>query len=54
VVDRSIEPKHGHIVMCLLDGDYTVKRLVLRGRRIELHSGKADNPPIILSAETEL
>lgn len=54
VVDRSIEPKHGHIVMCLLDGGYTVKRLALSGRRVELHSGNADNPPIILSPETEL
>lgn len=54
VVDRSIEPKHGAIVMCLLDGGYTVKRLALRGNRIELHSGHPDHPPIILSPETEL
>ena len=54
VVDRSIEPKHGAIVMCLLDGGYTVKRLVMRGKRIELHSGHPDHPPIILSPEVEL
>ena len=54
VVDRSIEPKHGHIVMCLLDGGYTIKRLATRGRRIELHSGNPDHPPIILSPEHEL
>lgn len=54
VVDRSIEPKHGAIVMCLLDGGYTVKRLAIRGKRIELHSGHPDHPPIILSPEVEL
>lgn len=54
VVDRSIEPKHGAIVMCLLDGGYTVKRLVIRGKRIELHSGHPDHPPLILSPEAEL
>lgn len=50
---RPIEPKHGHIVMCLLDGGYTVKRLTVRGKRMELHSGHPDHPLIILSAETE-
>lgn len=54
VVDRSIEPKHGAIVMCLVDDGYTVKRLVIRGRRIELHSGHPEHPPIVLSPETEL
>ncbi|WP_036206880.1 LexA family protein [Novilysobacter arseniciresistens] len=54
VVDRSVEAKDGAIIMCLLDGGYTIKRLVLRGRRAELHSGHPDHPPIILSQETEL
>lgn len=54
VVDRSIEPKHGAIVMCLLDGGYTIKRLAIHGKRIELHSGHPDHPPIILSPESEL
>src|SRR3979411_3029526 len=25
-VDRSIEPKHGHIVLAMIDGEFTVKR----------------------------
>lgn len=54
VVDRSIEPRHGAIVMCLLEGGYTVKQLVMRGRRMELHSGHPEHPPIVLSSESEL
>ncbi|MGY5351894.1 LexA family protein [Wenyingzhuangia sp. IMCC45533] len=27
VVDRSLEPKNGKIAVCMLDGDFTVKRL---------------------------
>lgn len=54
VVDRSITAKHGSIVMCLLDGGYTVKKLVMRGKRIELHSGSPEHPPIILSPEADL
>ena len=54
VVDRSVTAKHGAIVMCLLDGGYTVKRLAIRGKRVELHSGSPEHPPIILSPEMEL
>jgi DNA polymerase V len=41
VVDRSIEPKHGHIVLAVVNNEYTVKRLHSLGGVIELH---AENP----------
>ena len=36
VVDRSVEPRTGCIVVATVDGAYTVKRLFRRGRRVEL------------------
>lgn len=36
VVDRSVEPRTGHVVVAVLDGELTVKRLRLRGRRVIL------------------
>lgn len=33
VVDRSEEPAHGRIVVAVLDGELTVKRLVMKGAR---------------------
>lgn len=27
VVDRSINAKHGHIVLAVVDGEFTIKRL---------------------------
>lgn len=41
VVDRSIKPKHGHIVLAVINNEYTVKRLYTYNGVIELH---ADNP----------
>jgi DNA polymerase V len=54
VVDRSIDAKHGDIVMLLWEGGYMVKQLSIRGLRVELVSGNLDNPPIIVPPESEL
>ncbi len=54
VVDRSETPKNGDIVVAVVDGDFTVKRLVLRGKRIELRAENPDFPPIRFDEETEL
>jgi DNA polymerase V len=36
VVDRSIAPAHGKVVIAVLNGELTVKRLSIRGRKVEL------------------
>lgn len=36
VVDRSIEPQHGDIIIAAIDGEFTVKRLIKRGSRVIL------------------
>ena len=41
VVDRAIKPRHNHIVVAVVDGDFTVKHLYQRQGRIKL---KAANP----------
>ncbi len=41
VVDRAIKPRHGHIVVAVVDGEFTVKQLHQRAGRIRL---KAANP----------
>lgn len=41
VVDRAIKPRHQHIVVAIVDGDFTVKYLYQRAGRIKL---KAANP----------
>lgn len=45
VVDRAVKPRHNHIVVAVVDGDFTVKRLYQRaGGRIKL---KAANPTFV-------
>lgn len=41
VVDRSIDPKHNHIVVAQLNNEFTVKRLYRRGGVVKL---VAENP----------
>ena len=36
VVDRSIEARHGHIVVAVVNGEFTVKRLYCHGGVVEL------------------
>lgn len=41
VVDRAIRPRHGHIVVAIVDGDFTVKKLHQMAGKVRL---KAANP----------
>lgn len=54
VVDRSIHAKHGHIVLAVVDSEYTVKRLYTRGGVVELRAENPTYPPIRFSNDQEL
>lgn len=41
VVDRSIPPQSGKIIVALIDGEFTVKRLKIEGKKVYL---LAENP----------
>jgi DNA polymerase V len=41
VVDRAIKPRHNHIVVAVVDGEFTVKQYYSRAGRVKL---KAANP----------
>ncbi|MCS3902199.1 DNA polymerase V [Methylohalomonas lacus] len=52
VVDRAIEPKHRHIVLAVIDGQLTVKRLIKHKGEVWLHAENAAYAPIKLDPET--
>ncbi|SFU67519.1 LexA family protein [Nitrosospira multiformis] len=54
VVDRSIEPKHGHIVLAVINNEYTVKRLYHLDGAVELHAENPVYPPIRFQEHDEL
>jgi len=45
VVDRSLEPAHGHIVVALLNNDPLCKRLCISGKDVILLSENPKYPP---------
>ncbi len=54
LVDRSIEAKHGHIVLAVLNNEFTVKRLHRRGGVVKLVAENPIYPPIVLKDGEEL
>jgi DNA polymerase V len=54
IVDRSIEPKHGNIVLAVLNDGFTVKRLYRRGGVVKPIAENSLYPPIFLKDGEEL
>jgi len=47
VVDRAIKPRNNHIVVAVVDGDFTVKQLYQRQGRIKLKAANPTFPDIV-------
>lgn len=47
VVNRAIKPRHDHVVVAIVDGDFTVKRLYQRAGRIKLKAANPTYPDIV-------
>jgi DNA polymerase V len=46
IVDRSLNPKDGDIVIAAINGEFTVKRLSLKAKGVFLLSENPTHPPI--------
>ena len=53
VVDRSIEPIHGKIVVAAIDGELTVKRLYKKGKQVKLLPDNPDYPEILITENND-
>ncbi len=51
VVDRSLEPKNNTIVLAVLDGEFTVKRIQKKGEELFLKPENKDFKPIKVTEE---
>ncbi len=54
VVDRSLEPKHHDIVIAVLDGELTVKRLYRQGNLVQLRPANPRFPIMTIHDDQEL
>jgi DNA polymerase V len=52
VVDKSLEAKDGSVIIAILNGDFTVKRLVIEDKRIFLKPENKEYSPIEITADT--
>ena len=54
LVDRSINPKHDHIILAQLNNEFTVKRLYRRGGIVKLIAENNIYPPRLIIEEDDL
>jgi DNA polymerase V len=52
VIDRSLEPSNGKIAVCFIDGEFTVKRIVLKDNTLFLKAENESYPPIEIQSES--
>lgn len=53
VIDKSKEPVDGSIAVCFLDGDFTVKRIKINGKRCFLMPANQEFNPIEIQADND-
>jgi DNA polymerase V len=47
LVDRAIEPRHGHIVIAIVDGEFVCKTFSTRSGRMRLKAANPTYPDIV-------
>jgi len=53
IIDRSLKPRNDCIALCLLNGEFTVKRLEISPTRIVLHPANPDYKSTLITPETD-
>ena len=54
IVDRSLEPRHGDIVLAVVDNEFTIKRLCKQRDKVALLAANPAYPDIVLHDGQEL
>lgn len=54
LVDRSLEPRDGDVIVAVLDGELTVKRLEVRHDGVRLRAENPDYPDILVPEASDL
>ena len=54
VIDRSLEPRNNAIAVCLIDGEFTVKRIKKDNDEVYLMPENTQYQPIKIEEENEL
>lgn len=52
IIDKSLEPHHGDIAVCFIDGDFTVKRITVKEDGLYLTPANKQFPELFVSPES--
>ena len=52
IIDRSLEPQDGDIAVCFIDGDFTVKRIIIKNDELSLVPANRKYPVIKVPKES--
>ncbi len=53
IVDKSLEPKDGNVVIAVMNGEMTLKRIRIRKQRVWLEAENEDYAPLPISKEMD-
>lgn len=53
VIDKSIKPKSNQIAVCYIDGDFTIKRILIEKERCLLIPANEDYEPIEITTDSD-
>jgi DNA polymerase V len=53
IVDRAVEARHNHVIVAVLDGEFTVKRLQIVRGKVILKAEHPDYSPLEVSASSD-
>ncbi|MDH4468354.1 MAG: translesion error-prone DNA polymerase V autoproteolytic subunit [Bacteriovoracaceae bacterium] len=53
IIDKSIEAKHGHIVVAIVNGEFMLKRFHKRNNEIWLHPENPKYSPMLMTMEMD-
>jgi DNA polymerase V len=53
IIDRSIQPRSGQVVLAVINGEFTLKRLIKNGSQIILQPENPKYTPIQITAEMD-
>lgn len=53
IVDRAVEPTHGRIIIAVVNGELTVKRLYQKNNRVRLLPENSRYPPIEITDDSQ-
>lgn len=53
IVDRSVRPRHGDVVVAVIDGELTLKRLITTARGVYLQADNPAFPPLHVGTEAD-